>query len=234
MNPDLSALLTLQAEDAAISALEARRREFDERVAALDRERAGAVEALDHARVAVQAAERKRNDLAGKIEQHKQAQERNLAHLDAVRKPREAAAAMAEVEMRRRVLAQDESELQVTTARLHDLRQAAELQAMELADLDQRQQAARDEIADARRAVEEELRVTHEKRVGAAGRVSRPMLSKYERIRGRQRDGALFQIRGAACGHCNTAIPVQRRNLIAAGRAIEVCEGCGVLLYAAV
>ena len=47
-------------------------------------------------------------------------------------------------------------------------------------------------------------------------------------------DGALYALRGAACGRCNTAIPLQRRNVMAAGRSVEVCEGCGVLLYAAV
>jgi predicted nucleic acid-binding Zn-ribbon protein len=61
--------------------------------------------------------------------------------------------------------------------------------------------------------------------------VPRGILSKYERIRGREKSFALYQLRGAACGRCNTAIPLQRRNVMAAGRTIEVCEGCGVLLY---
>jgi predicted nucleic acid-binding Zn-ribbon protein len=61
--------------------------------------------------------------------------------------------------------------------------------------------------------------------------VPRSILSKYERIRGREKSFALYQLRGAACGRCNTAIPLQRRNVMAAGRTIEVCEGCGVLLY---
>jgi predicted nucleic acid-binding Zn-ribbon protein len=58
------------------------------------------------------------------------------------------------------------------------------------------------------------------------------MLAKYERIRQRDHAHALYPLRGAACGRCNTAIPLQRRNVIAAGRSIEACEGCGVLLYA--
>jgi predicted nucleic acid-binding Zn-ribbon protein len=78
------------------------------------------------------------------------------------------------------------------------------------------------------------LREARGRREGSAARVSRGILSKYERIRGRAHEPSLYPLRGAACGRCNTAIPLQRRNAIAAGRSIEVCEGCGVLLYATV
>ena len=43
---------------------------------------------------------------------------------------------------------------------------------------------------------------------------------------------ALFALRGPSCGHCDTAIPLQRRNIMAGTGQIEVCEACGVLLYA--
>jgi predicted nucleic acid-binding Zn-ribbon protein len=49
----------------------------------------------------------------------------------------------------------------------------------------------------------------------------------------RNTSNVLYPLRGQACGRCDTAIPMQRRNAIAAGRAIDVCEACGVLLYAA-
>ncbi|MEP6905728.1 MAG: hypothetical protein ABI875_06560, partial [Gemmatimonadales bacterium] len=66
----------------------------------------------------------------------------------------------------------------------------------------------------------------NEKTVG----VPRPLLGKYDRIRTR-RPKALYALRGDSCGNCDTAIPMQRRNLMAVNGALDVCEACGVLLY---
>jgi predicted nucleic acid-binding Zn-ribbon protein len=57
------------------------------------------------------------------------------------------------------------------------------------------------------------------------------MLGKYDRIRGK-RQRALYALRGGSCGNCDTAVPLQRRNMMAGSGQIEVCEACGVLLYA--
>ncbi|HEX6536863.1 MAG TPA: hypothetical protein VF041_19915 [Gemmatimonadaceae bacterium] len=232
MHPDLVALLALQEDDAAIAALEERLRALDGQAAALDRERAAIGAAIERAKAEADAEERKRRELAAKVQEHRALQDRNLSALDAVRKAREATAAMAQIDLTRRVLAQEESDLQSLASRINDLRQAAELQQMELGDVDQRQEKERAEIAATRAALERELEEARGKRAAAAERVSRGVLAKYERIRGRERANALYPLRGAACGRCNTAIPLQRRNVMAAGRSIEVCEGCGVLLYA--
>ena len=39
--------------------------------------------------------------------------------------------------------------------------------------------------------------------------------------------------KAGACGNCDTSLPVQRRHEMARTGAIEMCEACGVLLYAA-
>ncbi|HJU65831.1 MAG TPA: hypothetical protein VJ596_09150, partial [Gemmatimonadaceae bacterium] len=117
--------------------------------------------------------------------------------------------------------------------RIQDLRQALELQELELSELEERQRSSREQLAVERQSVEDELEQARAVRRERAARVSRGVLQKYERIRERDRSAALYPLRGQACGRCNTAIPLQRRNVIAAGRSIEVCEGCGVLLYAA-
>ena len=41
----------------------------------------------------------------------------------------------------------------------------------------------------------------------------------------------LVPLRQDACGHCHTAVPLQRRQIILQGQTLESCEGCGVLLY---
>lgn len=232
MHPDLVALLALQDDDAAIMAIEGRIRDLEAQAKVLDRERSALDEAITRARAAADAEERRRRELAGKVQEHRSLQERNLAAYEAVRKPREATAAMAQIDLTRRVLAQEESDLQALSGRITDLRQAAELQAMELAEVDERQQQQRAELARTREQLEGELAEARAKREATAARVSRTVLAKYERIRGRERANALYPLRGQACGRCNTAIPLQRRNVMAAGRSIEVCEGCGVLLYA--
>ncbi len=55
---------------------------------------------------------------------------------------------------------------------------------------------------------------------------SKSILAKYDRIRGRKGERAIFSLRGPSCGHCDTAIPLQRRNQMAGTGPIEVCEAC--------
>jgi predicted nucleic acid-binding Zn-ribbon protein len=232
VHPDLTALLALQEDDAVISGLEERLRDLEGRERALDRDRAALFDALARARGTIEGEERKRRELALKIEEHKALHGRNIATLDAVRKAREATAAMAQIDLTRKILAQEESDLHALAGRIHDMRQGLELQELELSELDEQQQDAREAIRREHESVVAALRDARTRREADAARVSRGMLSKYERIRSRAQEPALYPIRGAACGRCNTAIPLQRRNVIAAGRSIEVCEGCGVLLYA--
>ncbi|HEY9425647.1 MAG TPA: hypothetical protein VIR34_00725 [Gemmatimonadaceae bacterium] len=231
MNPDLAALLTLQDDDSAMSAIDERLRELDRRTEALDHERAAVNASMERTRASAEAAEKQRRELAHKIDDHRAMQERNISVLDSVRKQREATAAMTQVDMVRRVLAQEESDLQALNGRIADLKRAEEAALKELGEMDERQSAERAEIAQARSDLEGELEGVRTKRATSAARVPRNILTKYERIRGREKSFALYQLRGAACGRCNTAIPLQRRNVMAAGRTIEVCEGCGVLLY---
>jgi hypothetical protein len=234
VHPDLVALLALQDEDTAVAVLEARRRELDARETALDQERVTAEAAIARARSAAEAEDKKRRELGMKVQEHRALHDRHLAALDVVRKDREATAAMAQIEITRRVLAQEESEMQSLATRIVDLNQTAELEQLSLADLAERQGTQRAEIAAARGEVDAELGTARAQRNQTASRVGRPLLQKYERIRGRENSNALYALRGSACGRCNTAIPLQRRNVMAAGRSVEVCEGCGVLLYASV
>jgi predicted nucleic acid-binding Zn-ribbon protein len=231
VNPDLAALLTLQDDDSTMAAIDERLHDLDRRTASLDNERVAVNTAIERARTSAEAAEKQRRELAHKIDDHRSMQERNLSVLDAVRKQREAQAAMTQVDMIRRVLAQEERDLQSLNGRIADLKRAEEAALKELGEVDERQSAERADIARSRIELETELREARARREASASRVPRNILNKYERIRGREKSFALYQLRGAACGRCNTAIPLQRRNVMAAGRTIEVCEGCGVLLY---
>ncbi len=233
MHADLEVLLELQSDDEQLQTLKQREQELDERARALDAELAAQSAEIQRAEQAVEDEERRRRDLELKVEQHRQLQERNLAALEGVWKAREATAAMSQVDLTRRVLAQEESELHGITGRLVDLRAAVSAQRAELATLESRQSEARGQLEDAHVQLADEMREAQVRRDEKAARVSRGILSRYERIRMRTPNTpAVIPLRSGACGRCNTAIPLQRRKTMSGGRTIESCEGCGVLLYA--
>jgi predicted nucleic acid-binding Zn-ribbon protein len=223
MQTDVEVLLALQADDTEINELESRLRALEPRMTALDRKRETALSALARARGAVESEERRQRDLNTKVAAHKQMQERNLAQLDAVKRLKEATAAMAQVESARRIIAEDESELQTISRRLTELRSS--VGNHELA-------TARGEIDAEREEIKSSLELARRARDDKTAGVPRPLLGKYDRIRTR-RPKALYPLRGDSCGNCDTAIPMQRRNLMAVNGAIDVCEACGVLLYRA-
>jgi predicted nucleic acid-binding Zn-ribbon protein len=232
MQSEVEALLALQEDDVEIVELEKRLRALDPRMAALDRKRENAKAVVDRARAAVESEERRQRELQGMIAQHKQMQEKNLAQLDAVKRLKEATAAMAQVESARRIIADDESELQALNRRIGEMRTAVVAHEAELASVEEEQAAARDEIAQERSEIDDSLLAARQKRDGKTGAVSRTLLGKYDRIRTR-RPQALYPLRGESCGNCDTAIPMQRRNQMGVNGTIDVCEACGVLLYRA-
>jgi predicted nucleic acid-binding Zn-ribbon protein len=233
MASEVEALLALQEDDARITELENRKRALEPRIAAMDRKREMAAAALNRSRAAVEAEERRQRELQGKVQQHKQLQERNLAQLDAVKRLKEATAAMAQVESARRIIAEDESELTAISRRLAELRASVQTSEADLAAVEQEQATSREEIEKERTEIDSSLSAAKVEREGKTAGVSRALLGKYDRIRTRKSQ-ALYALRGESCGNCDTAIPMQRRNQMAQNGPIDVCEACGVLLYRAV
>jgi predicted nucleic acid-binding Zn-ribbon protein len=229
---DVEALLALQTEDQAIREIEARRAALEPRVREMEVAHRAATDAATRARDAVAAEEKAQRDLQLRVAQHKQLHERNVAALDSVRRMREATAAVAQVEQARRILAEEENALQAIGRRLVELRAVAETQERVLLELAAHQETEHAVIAAARSGVEDELAARRAARAGSASRVERILLQKYDRIRTARHDGAIFPLRGPSCGHCDTSVPLQRRNIMSARGSIEVCESCGVLLYA--
>jgi predicted nucleic acid-binding Zn-ribbon protein len=231
MNDEIEALLALQEDDLKIRELEQQIRSLDPQLAELDKRKNQAAAALTRAEAAVQVEEKKQRELQSRLAQHKLMQERNLHQLEDVKRMREATAATAQVESTRRLMAEDESELAILGRRLNEMNAAVAASKQALTALEQEQQAARPEIEAKRSALQAQLEAARLDRNGRAVSVSRPMLGKYDRIRGK-REQALYPLRGGSCGNCDTAVPLQRRNIMAGSGQIEVCEACGVLLYA--
>ena len=80
--------------------------------------------------------------------------------------------------------------------------------------------------------IEAEIAQAQAKREATARGVPKSMLARYDKVRSRRRAETLFPLRGPSCSACDTAIPTQRRAVMAASGTIEMCEGCGALLYA--
>jgi predicted nucleic acid-binding Zn-ribbon protein len=232
VTPDLEALLALQSEDDVVDGIQARLDALAPRLAALDAERERTLRALKQAQSALEADEKKKRELDARLSEHKQKQERNLAQLELVKRMREATAAMSQVESGRKMLLEGENEIRDLSSRIAETRRSIEHQQKALAELETAQSEMRESIAAERTTLDQELKAARGERDGIADRVPTSLRSKYDRIRGRRHSQAVFALTAGACSACDTAIPVQRRNVMSHTGAIDLCEACGVLLYA--
>src|SRR5690606_16490683 len=115
--------------------------------------------------------------------------------------------------------------------RLTDLRNAAALAKEAVQQLETSQSGEREALESEAQAIEVQLEEARTRRASSAQHVSASLLSKYERIYRNRRRQVVFALRNYSCGNCDTSIPLQRRPAMQQRRQIEVCEGCGVLLY---
>ena len=232
MHPDVTALLAVQHDDLGIYALETRLAALAPRLAAREKERGRVAGALERGRKAVEAEEARHREARGRTETHRQLVERSQRQYESVTSPREATAAMTQLEQTKRMVDESERDAAHVQGRVNELRhQVADLE-QQLADVESRQAEARSSIDADRVAIEQEMAAAHRKREETARAVPRSMLSKYDRVRSRRRSETVFPLRGPSCSACDTAIPTQRRAAMAASGSLEMCEGCGVLLYA--
>jgi uncharacterized protein len=233
VHPDVAALLEVQSDDAEIYSIEKSLAELGPRLdvlaAARDRELAAAA----RARQELDLEERRYRELQSRIVQHRQLHEKHQAQLDTITNARQASAAMAQLEQARRMVSDVERELDAMGRRVAEMRRTVEDRERAVQALEREQEEARGSLESDRRSLEARLREVHDRREERAQRVARGLLSRYERIRTRKRDHTVVPLRGVSCSHCDTMIPMQRRTAMSGTGAVEICEGCGVLLYAA-
>jgi predicted nucleic acid-binding Zn-ribbon protein len=232
VNPELQALLIVQADDEIIRGIEARQAALAPRIAQLDAARRRAAEDVQRSESALERELTRQRALEASIADHKQRHEKNVAILNQAQKLKEATAAAAQLEAARRVLADEESELLSSTRRITDLRTALTAHQEVLETVSAQQADARRTLASERAALDAELATARAKRAESASGVGKSLLSKYDRVSGHRRTAVVFELYGDyCCGACDTAIPLQRRPAMSTGMVIEPCEGCGVLLY---
>ena len=232
MHPDVMALVALEGEDSTVESLEARLRGLEPRLLELERSREVAATALERARHALQSEEDKLRESRTRAAQHRSLQERNQRQLDGITNIREANAASAQLESARRMASDAEAEAARIATRVEEARARVSQAELAVAEVEATQETERTAIATERRSIEEELRHARMKREGSAKRVSGSLLAKYDKVRRRRRGQSVFPLRGGACASCDTTLPLQRRHEMQRTGAIELCEACGVLLYA--
>jgi predicted nucleic acid-binding Zn-ribbon protein len=232
VNPDIAALLEVQTDDLTIHGLERSIEQLMPKVNALNAEVVKARTAVDQATQLAEAEEKRRRDVQMRIENHRQLHTKNQGVLNAATNQKEATAATAQLEQVSRFIADEERELGAIGQRLMEIKALVEDRHTRLAQLESERDAAKESISVERTKLEGELTAARARREAKAGTVARPLMSVYDRIRSKKRVHALFPIRGTSCGNCDTAVPMQRRTQMVATGKTEVCEGCGVLLYA--
>ena len=232
MHPDVAALLAVQDDDATIHDLETRLAELMPRLEVMARDRDKALSALQQARKAADAEERRRQDVAARVSQHRALQDKNQATLNAVTSMREATAATAQLEQTKRMIDEDERELATIGQRLVEANRIVTERERLATEMETAQTQARASLSTDQQDLEHRLAETRQTREEKAKAVPRSLLSRYDRIRSKKRVHAVFPLRGHSCGNCDTMLPMQRRSMMAGSGATEICEGCGVMLYA--
>ena len=232
MHSDVAALLAVQADDIEIHQIESRLEALLPRITAIMKDQERAAVALDQARQASDAEERRQRDVRGRLDQYRQLEERNQAQLNAVTTTREATAATAQLDQARKMIGDAQHELDAISHRLSDLRRAVADREHELREVEQAQREARASLDADRKALEGDLAARRADREHRARDVPRALLQRYDRIRSKKRVHAVFPLRGHSCANCDTVLPLQRRSAMLSSGATEICEGCGVLLYA--
>ena len=232
MHPDLEALLALQERDKAVGAVKKAMDALLPAEAALDEELGAHTKALEDAERAAAAAETRKVELEARIAGYKRLQEQRRQQLDYVRGAKEASALMAELDLARSVLVKEETEFMRSGDGIVEAQKRVKDAAKAHEAVVAKQVEARAAITAKRAELALQLEAVEAERVAATKDVKPALLVKYERIRRGRAPAALYAMHQDGCGHCHTAVPLQRRVLIRQGQSIEACEVCGVLLYA--
>ena len=232
VHPDVIALVALEGEDSAVESLETRLRALEPRLQELERAREVAATALERAKHTLTSEQDKLGETKARAAESRKLQERNQKQLDTITNVREASAASAQLDQSRKMAGDADGEAARITARVDEAKARLSQAELAISEIEASQETARSAIAGERHTIEADLRHARMKREGSAKRVSQPLLGRYEKVRRRRRGQSVFPLVKGACGSCDTTLPVQRRHEMARTGTIEMCEACGVMIYA--
>jgi uncharacterized protein len=231
MHADLVKLLDLQAKDAVLSTI-------DERLAALGQQAGQLDQALQRARVNLEAArraladgQRRRDELEAKIESYRTLQDRRRQRLEQERNPKVASTLMTELDLARSVMAQEENDWVRSADAVVQLEQKVHAEELSLKAVEEAQAAQRAVLAERRGVLDLERESALRDRETTATLIDKPLRTRYDRLRRSRTSDVVVPLVGGACGGCHTAVPLNRRSQIKAGAVLDGCEACGAILY---
>ena len=234
MHPDLPKLLEVQARDRRLA-------ELDMRAQGIAAERASLDALLERGRAEVASTERmreetsrRRDEAEQKLETQRAAHERRKQKLGEERNPRVAAQLLADVELGRNILAQEENEwlrmADDVTARTAAANAAKERLASALGE----QAGARAELDGRAATLAVEVAAAQAERETAAAHLDKTLRIRYDRLRKSRTNEILVPVDNGTCTACYTSIPRSRvGKLQADGILIDGCEMCGAIIYLA-
>ncbi|HEV8124995.1 MAG TPA: hypothetical protein VGP80_12160 [Gemmatimonadales bacterium] len=231
MHPELTKLLDLQAHDLELLAVDARMFELGTRIGTLDEELGKARETVNAAQRSVDVERKKRDELEARIEGHRKHQEKRKEKLEFMKTPKEVSALMAEIDLARSVLSNEESEWVRSADQVGILENRKKEFEAQANAVESAQAEVRADLQTQRDAIAAERQEVLDRREASAVLVSKPLLQRYDKLRGNRKSAVVVPLAGPACGACFTQVPVNRRSQIKAGAIIEGCESCGVILY---
>ena len=156
-----AALLEVQQDDLRIYGIEDKLEALMPRLSALEGERKRAEDALSKVRQQVEVEEKRQRDLQDRLRQHRELRDKSEGLLGQVTSPREAAAAMAQIEQAKRFIADDERDLETLGQRLSELRKSATERDQAVGDIQRVQVETRTSLDADRASLEKELKEAH-------------------------------------------------------------------------
>jgi predicted nucleic acid-binding Zn-ribbon protein len=227
-----AALLALQELDGEIARAEEALAVFDPRITELDapvlaieREIEATRHKLDEQRA---AAER----LAANAQQKRSRLDGYEERLSRTRTSREESTLRVEIDLVRRALDADASDIRQTSEQITRLDLKIDDLERQAAKVRQDIAPQRNELLQARQAAEDELVALRDRRENQAVRLDPQSRRLYERLRGGRTRTVLAPLtEGGACGNCFNVLPVQEQALVRRGDVLHRCESCGVILY---
>ncbi len=234
MHPDLPKLLDIQEKDRKLAELTARADEIESGVAALDAALSRLQNDIDTAARGADDVARRRDEAEQKLEAQRTQHDRRRQRLEQERNPRVAAQLLADVELGRSILTQEESDWMRLADDATARGAAVQLAAERLTALSAEQAPAREELSSRQAEMAAELAAARAERETSAARLDRTLRTRYDRLRRSRKSDVLVPADHATCTACFTAIPRSRiGQLQAEGILIDGCEMCGAIIYLA-
>ncbi|MDT8370328.1 MAG: hypothetical protein RQ745_14060 [Longimicrobiales bacterium] len=226
-----SALRELQELDLGIRRAREKVQAYEPRILEVEEPARELERQVEHTRSRIQEmrVEERRLELSAR---EKKAREEKLeARLNQVRNVREEAAVNTELELVRRAMENEESEVLSMLDQIRRLELELEEQTDLWNEAHEDVGPRREALVSERDALLDELSAMEQAREEAAAAVDPAELKLYDAIRGDGGRAALAALtEDGACGNCFSIIPLQLQQEVLRGGTLIRCEGCGVIL----